>query len=232
MKELFALSIAILSLINFPAQAGDLTPPAWVRDEPGTSFSQWEFSTSTPTPAPDSFFNLSGTPTSFIISGSGGWHDTFDGHQGVWPLSGKATIHTPTGLLTGAGLDLWVQVTWEPDLAGFGDMYPFVLDVDSGILATLVSQTPLDGQWMHSTYEMHLSPGLPLETLQVSGNIELDELLIDTRMVVPEPSVIALAMLGALAFLMRHRTGTFVARFRCFPRLIRNDTSTRTPRAR
>jgi hypothetical protein len=187
------------------AWADDTYPPPW-RGEPGTTFEEWEFSTSaSPTP-PDSFNNPYGTPSATATPGTGqSWQDEWGGAQGVWPLSGNIEATIPDSPVPLPYKDIWVQLTWAKQV---DSSTPTVWEVDSGDIGTLIEQDVLgttglpapNDEWYHSTYLIQLEPNPSSEIVRIDGTLMVDELVIDT-ICVPEPGTLTLLATGLTALL-------------------------------
>ena len=66
-------------------------------------------------------------------------------------------------------------------------------------------RTTLLREWLHSTYELAIFPSPQFETIRLSGDIYVDELVIDTYSTTPEPATALLMLLGAAALGHRRR---------------------------
>jgi hypothetical protein len=102
---------------------------------------------------------------------------------------------------------LWVQLTWRPQVAGaqpaFVDFDPAIstpVHVERSVL--LDPANPLG--WVHTTYSWALDWNPPDEAFTIVGDINVDELVIDTWCV-PEPATMSLLALAGLAVIGRRR---------------------------
>lgn len=198
-----AATVALIGILApISAQADDLFPPPW-RGLDGTTWAEWTFSTPDPAPLPDQGFNPYGLTDLVVYPGVGqNWWSELDGRLGVWPLSGEIWTTIPNRPLPLPWKDIWIQLTWEPQAPG---NTPFVLTTaPEQIFATLVQETPLGGAWMHSIYSIHIEPNPNIETVVITGGINVDQLVIDT-ICIPEPAGLSMAVLGGLVLLRRRR---------------------------
>jgi hypothetical protein len=191
-----SLAAVMVCLTVGSALADDLNPPAW-RGGARTTFGEWEFSTSNSTPSPEAGYLYPwGLPTTQVTPGLfQNWMDTWDGRQGVWPLSGEIDVTIPNNPEPLPYKDIWIQLTWAQQAP---NVYPDVSETRFNVPSTLIEQTPLPGGWYHSTYEIILQPNPDWEKILITGAINVDEMVIDTRCV-PEPGTIALMVLGSVA---------------------------------
>jgi hypothetical protein len=190
------LAVVLCGVMLAAAVADDLNPPVW-RGQPGTTWAEWEYPTPNPNPLPDVGYNPYGVPATRVYPGLGQvWLPELDGRLGVWPLSGEIWVDIPNRPDPNPWKDIYVQLTWEPQAPG---NTPSVLTtLPQQVTGTLLHQTPLGGQWMHSVYAVHLEPNPAWEQILITGGINVDQLVIDTRCV-PEPGTVALLAFGALA---------------------------------
>jgi len=63
---------------------------------------------------------------------------------------------------------------------------------------------PADDFWYHTTFLIHLEPNPDFEIVKIDGAVMVDEIVIDT-ICIPEPSTVALLILGAGAFFLRRK---------------------------
>ncbi len=205
MKKFSLLVAALLLACAVAAMADDLYPPPW-RGEPGSSWAEWKFLTNNQNPLPDNGFFPYGTPETSVYPGVGQvWWEECNGREGVWPLSGEIWINFPNRPFEGGYKEIYIQLTWEPQAP---NNRPFVSTTQpQEVNATLVSETSLGGLWMHSIYTIYLEPNPQWEQILITGGIDVDQLVIDTRCV-PEPSsILALAsgVAGLFGFALRRR---------------------------
>jgi hypothetical protein len=196
-----SLSLLVISALATSVLADDLNPPPW-RGQPGTTFAEWEFLTPNPNPPPDIYVNPFGAPEMSAIPGAlQSWQAEWDGRMGVWPLSGTMMVGISNYPIANPFKDIWIQLTWEAQAIG---NRPTVWETITGAPATLLSETPIGGSWLLTTYLIHLIPNPQFEIVRIDGGIMVDELVIDT-ICVPEPGTTALFALGGLLLLRRRR---------------------------
>ncbi len=191
------LAALIVCVTVGSAFADDLNPPSW-RGQPGTTFGEWEFSTSDPNPLPEPGYLYPYTmPSTDIEPGLfQSWMDSWNGRQGVWPLSGQITVTIPNSPEPLNEKNIWVQLTWAPQAP---DVFPAVSETRFGVPSSLVEESALPDGWYHSTYEIQLEPNPDWETVLITGGINVDEMVIDTQCV-PEPGTLVLLALCGLTF--------------------------------
>jgi len=203
MRKYLLVFAAILLLVSVvSAFADDLNPPSW-RGQAGTTWGIWEFNTNNPNPLPDQGYNPYGTPSTQVTPGLfQSWQPNWGGRSGVWPLSGEIWITIPNNPVANPYKDIWVQLTWAEQATG---NTPLVLaTAPENTASSLVNQVALGGGWYHSTYSIRLYPNPNQETLLITGGINVDQLVIDTRCV-PEPSSILALSAGLIGLVLRKR---------------------------
>lgn len=107
---------------------------------------------------------------------------------------------------------LWVQLTWRPQVdgaqPGFDNFNP---PLPAGTAVQVEQSTPLDPTgnplgWVHTTYSWELDWNPPDEMFRIFGDINVDELVIDTWCI-PEPATMSLLAVAGLAVIGRKRRG-------------------------
>jgi len=197
-----SIAFVVVGALSSRVLADDLNPPPWQRFQPGTTFQEWEFLTSSPNPAPDLVYNPYGMPELTAIPGAlQTWQAVWDGRQGVWPLSGTMLVGISNNPVANPYKDVWIQLTWEAQAPG---NRPTVWETISGEYGTIVSEVSVGGSWLLTTYNIHLIPNPSFENVRIDGGIMVDELVIDT-ICIPEPGTLALFGLGGLVLFLRRR---------------------------
>ncbi len=136
----------------------------------------------------------------------GTWYQTYENRSGVWTLGSIDVVIPNAPDHPDWTKKVWVQLTW----ANVGNpLPPDQIDIAvDGLRGQLIANEDLPA-WEHSIWLFTL-PYNPLqETLHISGDIYVDELVVDTKcMAVPEPSsLLALAgsLLGLAGFAWKRR---------------------------
>ena len=180
-------------------RADDLNPPPW-RGQPNTTYQGWTFATDA-NPSEADVVNPYGTPNATITGTGNTWYALFDGHVGVWTLSGPSSSmdlgipNTPTDYTREK--ILWTQITWQPTYTG----EPAPVVMVSGIASSPVTTYPVGtGSWLQSDYSTTLQYNPQFEDVVVTGSYALGEIVVDT-ICIPEPSSLALLAVGALSLL-------------------------------
>lgn len=203
--------------------AVDLSPPAW-RGQVGSAFQSWSFDLGSSTPAADAgSFNPYGVPGLSVndhpILGTG-WYDTlpsvYGSKQGFWDIgpwdqtNGAMVVTIPSSpfeQLIQIQVTYWLDISEPPELA-FSS-----IAVSLGSTTTLVENPSGPGAWYTGVSLWQVPSDGMGETISFLGALNagtlIDQIVIDTIPVVPEPSVLALGGIAALCaygFLRRRRS--------------------------
>ena len=208
-----AVATCIAALFVKSAFADDIQPPPW-RGQQGTTSQMWEFlqpiNPAPPDgPAPGGLPPLPSTHIQVYPVAFGSWIPSDQsGRQGIWPLSGEMWVTVDNYNLPNPVKYMWAQVTWQnmiglpptgPILGSFSPTYA----TPPGL--TAVGPVSLGAGWYETTFMWEIRPNPQDEFFILSGNINVDELVIDTYCT-PEPATFALAGLGVLLLAWRRRT--------------------------
>lgn len=131
--------------------------------------------------------------------------DTATDRMGIWPLSGWMDVvvdnHEPPNEFKW----VWLQVTWRPQITGAEPIIENLdPEADADYPVTQVDTVAQDGGWFTSAYEWRIYPNPEQEWFTLRGDIEVDQLIVDTWCI-PEPATLALMGLGGLVMLFRRR---------------------------
>ncbi len=209
--------LAVLGMLLFPTAnvwADDILPPEW-RGEYSTTSQYWEFSDWQPNPIAPDGSPLGGKPwlpstqLTVIPGPDMEWiPEDASGRQGIWPLSGEIRVivdnHEPPNEFKW----MWVQLTWQPqDQGDVPILDEFDPLPDPQYEPQIVLEESLSDGWYGTIYEWRIYPNPVDEIFRISGNINVDQLVIDTWCI-PEPGTLVLlvtAGLGLLLFAWRRR---------------------------
>lgn len=205
---LTAVSLAVPAVL-----ADDLFPPPW-RGTHGTTFQHWGFDLPGGGSPDNGLNNPFGTPL-FSPSPGANWDpiDPSGQRTGTYmiTLSDTLDFEVPNHDHPGGQKELWLQFVYTT-IDGIGPTSS-VLDPAGGAAFTLTnsSSTDLGGGLYHQldiySYAdcppgelVTLSPGTP------NSPAWIDQVVIDTRCVIPSPASISILSLAGLAALRRRRT--------------------------
>ena len=208
-----AVATCIAALFVKSAFADDIQPPPW-RGQIGTTSQMWEFlepfNLAPPDgPAPGGLPPLLSTHIQVYPFGS--WmplDQQPSGRRGIWPLSGEMWVTVDNYNLPNPVKYMWAQVTWQnmiglpptgPILGSFNPTYA----TPPGL--TAVPPVSLGFGWYETTFMWEIRPNPQDEFFILSGNINVDQIVIDSWCI-PEPATFALAGLGVLLLAWRRRT--------------------------
>ena len=226
MTKVVAVSlIAILLAGASSALADDVFPAPW-RGEWSTTYQFWQFGTPdtgaqggvTPDGPGELIEGQPGQPyiqpgylpsTRLWVYPDGDWidQDATSPRQGIWPLSGSIDVVVDNHDPVNPDKLLWVQLTWRSTGSGNGmpvitpdDMLP---DFTTGPVRIEYEQAWGDG-WTTTLFAWEIHPNPQDEWFTISGDIDVDQLVIDTWCI-PEPATLSLLALGGLAVIRRRR---------------------------
>lgn len=204
------LGVALLMSAAPPVLADDFDPPPW-RGAPGSTSQRWEFSSPANPVAPDAYDNSWGVPVA-TVNPYGPWQPGDpNGRQGIWPLSGSIELRIPNTPWPYTKL-IWLQLTWRPSVNTLPPSPPALTLWDpADALWPIVEEytEPLQDGWNYSLYIGKIIPNPRWERIVIEGNIDVDQIVVDT-ICIPEAGPWGLAaglgLLG-LAFCRRASRG-------------------------
>jgi hypothetical protein len=224
---IFAAGVACTVYAGSTGLDTDLFQPAW-RGQPNTTLQAWSFSTDDTLAYSDVDLNPYGISAAEVIkpdqSGTK-WMSENRGYDGVWHITGRdfMRLHVPNAADAESNVsrEVWLQITWsansdnhDPRLIVQTDNDPAadVCEVEATMMDDLSVVNDKDGKgYYQSLYKITLAPNLMREWIYIkpAGNREtvfIDEIVLDTRDVVPEPTSIALiGIAGGLGMLIRRQ---------------------------
>jgi hypothetical protein len=176
--------MALCGLVVAPALGDDLNPPPW-RGDDNSTFARWEFGTDQETDVPPEadWVNPWGMPLLDVFPVDPFWEPEYMGRFGVWPLSGELFIDINNDPVERLYKWIYVQVTWTP-MVGEPDPVPTVEAGPAGgpyVLGGAMRQVPVAPEgWFVTTYIVRLQPNPAFEQIHISGDIYVDEVVVDT----------------------------------------------------
>ena len=212
--------IVLASLIAFTVtatgvMADDLVIPWWRHGkdpDPETNrstFQQWEFGDDADADIPPEAGYVSpppgpseSDPPSAAISAPASWT------AGVWSLSGGANmaLFIPN-YSDGPEKKIWIQLTWKPAEENAEPAFSLIaFDPPTLVEQSVVAEQSLGDGWVHSTYMILVQPNPQHETINISGEIYIDEVVVDT--ICPEPATMVLLGLAVPCVLLKRRRRT------------------------
>ena len=220
------LAVASLALTGTGVWADDFAPPWWRGkripdpEEDSSTYQRWEFETAVLQPiAEEGYVNPPiGPPPQAGIDPAGAWIGSHGGRTGIRPLSDSPTsglidlfIYNYSG---GPEKKVWVQLTWMPldpqdpddvpDISAFGTVLndpplpPLLLTASREFM----SHSDAGDGWFYTLALLMFEPNPDYETIRISGDILVDEVVVDT--ICPEPTTMLLLGLAA-PFVLKRR---------------------------
>lgn len=195
------LTGAALALFTASALADDLNPPPW-RNDPGSTWEEWQFKTASPLALPSGAVNIYGTPYALVEGHD--WQFSVGAREGVWSLSGLMAIYVPN-TIDPFVKTVWLQLTWRdtPGDAVIGTPVLGMVD-DTGapwpLTEDVTKQQNLADGWVYSLYTGTIVPNPDFEVIGLKGDIDVDQIVIDTICIPETQTYGLLAGLGLLGF--------------------------------
>jgi len=217
--------MGIVAWLAVPAIADDIRIPDW-RGKLSTTSQVWDFGINNAGPAdptgmvygsesnglglrPDGPAEGGNDPlpsTMLWVYPDADWIqiDTESGREGIWPLTGRLEVIVDNHEPPNEYKWVWLQVTWRPQSAGSywhihnlvppGTTDPILIEhVDHGL------------GWTTSIYEWYIYPNPCDEWFTIAGDIDVDQLVVDTWCI-PEPSTLAMLLgVSLMALAWRRR---------------------------
>jgi hypothetical protein len=204
-----AMVLAAPALAFNPLPPDDVQPPTW-RGLPNTTSEYWQFFSSTNWTQPDGSLstNTGWLPSTHItIDSTNQWipSDTASGRFGIWSLTGTMDVTVDNYPTQNLEKLMWVQVVWQP-MSGVTNTGPILSGFQpQGTTPVAVGPVALTNGWFETTYKWELFPNPAEESFVLGGNINVDQVIIDTWCI-PEPSALLLATAGGgLLLVLRWR---------------------------
>ncbi len=224
MKTSRSITILTLALTGtvLTGFGDDLFPPPWDRLDPAATMQAWSFSTAADPAAPDIWNNPFGTPSADItVSSMGsGWWDSeplvYGSKYGWWDIGeGEIELYIPNSPYVDPGSYklIQVQVTYWLDInqAPIISVSPYA-EQQGATETAEIEKGPVGGAWYLDRSIWRLSPNPENETIFLTGptgtGSMIDQIVVDTICIVPEPSSVGCAVvlgLGALWYVRRRR---------------------------
>jgi len=212
-KIAVAVGLVLLASCACWADTDDFYRATW-RGEPGTTYTWYEFTQYTTNQAPEAETNSYGTAQLYVKQGTpyyahgapSGGSDAPNTDPGFYTWSFydwqsetygvvEMDITIPNTPNPGKGKDIWIQLTWTPyDAQGRS---PTVSVVSAS--CSITTNTPVydvtftegdSSLWHNSVYSMRLTPSESSETITIYGEIDVDNLLIETRFLPQQGTVV------------------------------------------
>jgi hypothetical protein len=205
------LAVILVMAVLIPATAVN-AGPSW-RGDPNTTVEQWSFGDSGTSPSPDTGFppNPYGTPQTWIVNNAVWNPGPIDSHIGVWQLgTGEIDIYIPNNPVAQFQKDIWVELVWKGINLTFRPEQPMLGIYPDGGYTQLNStrEDTSESGWTSSVFKISVWPNPPSEWITISGDIYVDQVVIDTRCIpepIPEPATFGLLIGGAFMAIRRGR---------------------------
>ena len=227
LRTLACAGALLACFVACSVHADDIVIPTWRGDE-GSTVQSWDFLTSGvynfmtmryeyDAPDGEPTLNPYDVATMEVWPGlkMGGYAAEWGDRTGVWDSTMEFEAEIPNSRIPNPYKEIWVQITWAADLfsVGYPPSVSVIVDPCYTVSdAELIEQIDLGptGEpdttpWYLSVYRIYAWENPPLETVQITGPISVDQIVIDTICTVPEPATLSLLGLGGVAILLRWR---------------------------
>ena len=223
MSKVITLSLVALLFVGSTASAVVVDEQIpWWRGQWSTTSQVWEFMTADPGdptgdglvpdgPAPGGEPPLASTMLWVTPMVGLDWMSTDpygSDREGIWPLSGIIEVVVDNHEPPNEKKIVWLQVTWrESTPEGHFDQ-PVITAIHQPLHLTTAPELvggaheDLGAGWYESTYTWEIYPNPVDERFLIQGNIDVDEIIVDTWCI-PEPATLGLLLLGGLTLLRR-----------------------------
>ena len=204
----YLLAMIVCFSLASVALADENFAPPW-RAQPEAAYARWEFDTQDANPAPDAQITTLGPPSCAITTPQGlnDWLPVFEGRPGVWDLTagGQIVATMPNLPEPRPYKDIWFQLTWYNQ--GGRDPLPvidIVPDIGQVTFLYIADQIFFPDNWVWQLFHANIEPNPNTEDFIITGDILVDELVIDTYCV-PEPATMGLLSLGGVVLMRRKK---------------------------
>lgn len=206
----WAAAATAVMLLPLALGAHDVYPPDW-RSDPNTTFLELRFDTNANPATPEAFDNDYGTPSASIVVGAfgSGWLHQLPGlgtQTGYWDLgsAGTITLSIPNVTENLPLQELWLQVTYFQDIS-----QPPTVEVQGGLYLggemSIVENVPTGGRWWVELSKWQIQPSTNPNIVTITSSADwgsvIDQVVVDTQAMIPEPATALLLAMGFASFM-------------------------------